>query len=191
VLVAGSSRLNSVPTLLNDMPLERANRLFLHPIHQETFPRLVQFIIDLRRCRRYPDYYRFQQALLDKVLEIQEHRLACRRVARRLRAGKTVPTDAPELRSGEDMTNPESWDLEVDVCERVDRQFRSVADAMAWRVFSYDRWVIVAFSRNNPPGLMARKPGLAAERDFIEQWSNDENAFVLLHDLWAWPAPNS
>ena len=42
----------------------------------------------------------------------------------------------------------------MDVCERVDRQLRSVADALAWRVFNYDRRVIVAFSRNYPPGPM-------------------------------------
>jgi hypothetical protein len=172
-----------MPTLLNDMPLERAGRVFLHPIHQEAFPVLVQLIIDLRKCRTYPDYYQFQQTLLDKVLEIQRHRLACRRVALRLRAGKRLPADAPDLRSGEDVHDPESWQLEVDVCERVDRQLRSIADAMAWRVFSYDRRVIVAFSRNDPPGLMAGKAGLAKERDFIAQWSHDEDCFVLLHDL--------
>jgi hypothetical protein len=87
------------------------------------------------------------------------------------------------LRSEEEVNDPAAWELEADVCERVDRQFRSIADAMAWRVFSYDRRVIVALSRNNPPGPMAGKSGLAAERDFVAQWSNDENCFVLLHDL--------
>jgi len=169
--------------LLNDMPLERAGRLFLHPIHQEAFSALVQFITNLRQCRTYPDYYQFQQTLLGKVLEVQEHRAACTRVARRLRAGRTVPADAPARRSNEDVNDPESWELEADVCERVDRQFRSIADALAWRVFSYDRRVIAAFSRNDPPGPMAGKAGLATERDFITQWSNDENSFVLLHDL--------
>jgi hypothetical protein len=175
-------RLNAVPTLLNDMPLERAGQIFLHPIHQEAFPVLVQFIVDLRHRRTYPDYYRFQQELLDKVLGVQSQRAACRRVARRLRAGRMMPS-APELRSGEDVNDPESWELEADVCERVDRQLRSIADAMAWRVFNYDRRVIVAFSRNDPPGPMVGKAGLATERDFVAQWSNDENSFVLLHDL--------
>ncbi len=41
------------------------------------------------------------------------------------------------------------WEPEVDVCERVERQLRSVADALAWRVFAYDRRVIVALSRND------------------------------------------
>lgn len=182
-LAVTHGRLNAVPTLLNDMPLERAGRIFLHPIHQDAFPALVQFIVDLRHCRTYPDYYRFQQELLDKVLEVQGHRAACRRVARRLRAGRAIPSDAPELRSGEDVNDPESWELEADVCERVDRQLRSIADAMAWRVFNYDRRVIVAFSRNDAPGPMIGKAGLAAERGFVAQWSNDENSFVLLHDL--------
>jgi hypothetical protein len=30
---------------------------------------------------------------------------------------------------------------------------------------------------------MAGKEGLAAERDFVARWSDDEDCFVLLHDL--------
>jgi hypothetical protein len=130
-LAVTRGRLNAVPTLLNDMPLERAGRLFLHPIHQDAFPALVQFIIDLRHCRTYPDYYRFQQELLDKVLEVQGHRAACRRVARRLRTRRTIPSDAPELRSGEDVHNPESWELEAgrDLC-RSEKKLGSMQAAL-------------------------------------------------------------
>ena len=34
----------SVAKLLNDMPLDRANRLYLHPIHQDTYKTLVSLI---------------------------------------------------------------------------------------------------------------------------------------------------
>ena len=172
-----------MPVLLNDMPLERSNRLFLHPIHQEAFGALVQLIADLRGCRAYTDYYGFQQELLRRILQVQEHRAACTRVAKRLRTGRRVPADAPDLRSGDNAGDPESWELEADACERVDRQLRSVGDALAWRVFSYDRRVIVALSRNQPPGPMAGKAGMASERDFVAEWSENEDYFVLLHDL--------
>jgi hypothetical protein len=169
--------------LLNDMPPEWADRVFLHPIHQAALRESVQLIADLRQCRSYSDYYLFQQNLLGKVLEIQGHRGACRRMAKRLRRGKSAPAGSPELRSGEDPSDPECWELEADVCERVDRQLRSIGDGLAWRVFSYDRRVIIAFSRNQAPGPMVGKAGLRAERDFVEQWSEDEDRFVLLHDL--------
>lgn len=172
-----------MPKLVNDMPLEQANRLFLHPIHQDAFGVCVQLIADLRQCRTYRDYYRFQQDLLEKILEVQEHRALCTRIAKRLRRGEAVPANAPELRSGEDPNELGSWELEVAVCERVDRQLRSIGDALAWRVFSYDRRVIIAFSRNQSPGPMYGKAGLAAERKFVEQWSSDEDSFVLMHDL--------
>jgi hypothetical protein len=172
-----------VPTLLNDMPPEWAARVFLHPIHRDAFRDSVELIADLRKCQTYRDYYQFQQKLLGKVLEIQEHRGACRRMAKRLRKGKAVPAGSPDLRSGEDLDDPGSWELEADVCERVDRQLRSIGDALAWRVFSYDRKVIIAFSRNQAPGPMAGKAGLSAERDFVERWSEDEDSFVLMHDL--------
>lgn len=94
-----------------------------------------------------------------------------------------MPADAPELRSGDPATNPETWELEADVCERVDRQLRSIADALAWRVFNYDRRVIIGLSRNQHPGPMAGKKGLAAERAFVIDWWHEERRFVLLHDL--------
>jgi len=164
------------------MPLERANQLFLHPIHQDAYRVLVELIVSLRQCRKYEDYYHFQQDLLTKVLAVQEHRAACTRAAKRLRSGKSVSADAPALRAG-DTNDAEAWELEADVCERVDRQLRSIADALAWRAFSYDRPVIVALSRNDPPGPMVDKEGLEAEKSFVTQSWKDESCFVLLHDL--------
>jgi hypothetical protein len=176
-------RLEAMPALLNDMPVDRVNQLFMHPIQQDAFHSLVQLIAELRLCREYPDYNQFQQELLIKILDVQTHRGACTRVVKRLRSGKAVPADAPELRVEEDVNDLDSWELEVAVCERVDRQLRSIGDALAWRAFSYDRRVILALARNDPPGPMAGKKGLEAERDFVTQWSTDEKCFVLLHDI--------
>ncbi|WP_037305561.1 hypothetical protein [Amycolatopsis orientalis] len=168
--------------LLLDMPSERADRVFLHPLHQEAAAAAVELITALRQCRSSGDYFSFQQALLSRVLAVQEHRLRCRRVGKLLRQGKKVPRDAPELRLG-DPADGESWELEADVCERVDRQLRSIADALAWRVFGYDRQVIIALSRNQRPGPMAGKSGLSAELGFVTDYWRDERRFVLLHDL--------
>lgn len=165
------------------MPLEWAGKVFLHPIHQETFGTLVSLIAALRQCRAYADFYAFQQDLLTKVIELQEHMGSCRRIAHRLRDNRRLPANAPELRSGEDVHDAASWELEADVCERVDRQLRSVADALAWRVFNYDRRVIVAFSRNDSAGPMVGKSGLEKERQFVSDTWRDEGSFVLLHDL--------
>jgi hypothetical protein len=145
-----------VPTLLNDMPPDWAGRVFLHPIHQDAFRDAVQLIAGLRQCSNYRDYYHFQQELLGKVLEVQEHRGACRRMAIRLRRGKARPADAPGLQSREDPDDPNSWELEADVCERVDRQLRSIGDALAWRVF---RPTSAAISEVPCPGTAARRIG--------------------------------
>jgi hypothetical protein len=120
----------------------------------------VRLITALRQCRSAEDYYHFQQDLLTKVLAVQERRAGCRRVARLLRQGKAVPVDAPELRSADPPANPETWELEADVCERVDRQSRSIADGLAWRVFNYDPRVIIALSRNQHPRPDGRQEGL-------------------------------
>ncbi|MBB4910546.1 hypothetical protein [Actinophytocola algeriensis] len=169
--------------LMLSLPPERASRIYLHPLHQETVGTLTALITSLRQCRSHADFFEFQQDLLERVLAVQGHRGECRRVAALLRQDKKVPADAPELRSAEPATDPDSWALEADVCERVDRQLRSIADALAWRAFSHNRAVIVGLSRNQHPGPMVNKEGLAAERAFvIEQW-HENHHFVLLHDL--------
>jgi len=169
--------------MLNEVPLERANRIFRHPLHRETVGTVAELITSLRQCDSSEDYFAFQQDLLERVLAVQEHRAGCRRVVKLLRQGKGVPIDGPELRSTEPMTDPDAWELEADVGERVDRQLRSIADALAWRVFNYNRGVIIALSRNQHPGPMVNKTGLAAERAFVADWWQQDRRFVLLHDL--------
>lgn len=105
-------RLSTTPQLLNDMPLERANGIFQSPIHHDAYRDLAELILGLRQCRSYEDYYHFQQELLGKVLAVQEHGQACRRIIARLRPGKSLPADAPELRSGGDVTDLAEWELE-------------------------------------------------------------------------------
>lgn len=172
-----------MPKLLNDMPLGWAAKVMNHPSQKDAYSDLVELITELRSCRTYRDYSRFQEQPLEKVLTVQEHRRVCRGVAKRLREGKALPPTAPTVRSTGDLSDPQTWDLEMDVCERVDRQLRSIADALAWRVISYDRRVVVALSHNDPSGQMAGKVGLQAERDLIAQWADNEDHFVLMHDL--------
>ncbi|WP_189052880.1 hypothetical protein [Longimycelium tulufanense] len=50
--------------LLKNMPLERANQVLRHPIHQEGIGTLVRLITALRQRRGAEDYYQFQQDLL-------------------------------------------------------------------------------------------------------------------------------
>jgi hypothetical protein len=168
---------------LRDLSLDRANRIFLHPRHQEMPRLLADLICDLRQCVTPADFFQYQQELLGKVLDVQAHRLRCRGVVRRLEKGRPLPADAPELRSAYTVHELVTWQLEVDVCNRIDRQLRSIADGLAWRVFSYDRAVITALSRNQSPGPMAGKKGLEAERAFLTDWWRNEQEFVLLHDL--------
>jgi hypothetical protein len=75
------------------------------------------------------------------------------------------------------------WSGELRVAERVVRQLRSVGDALAWRVFRYDRRAIVALSSNSPPGPFVGKKGLGYElASVIDHW-RERKTFTLLHDL--------
>ena len=63
------------------------------------------------------------------------------------------------------------------------RQLRCVGDALAWRVFGFERQYITALARNQSPGMMAGKLGLAAERARVEQARREDGQFALMHDL--------
>jgi hypothetical protein len=77
----------------------------------------------------------------------------------------------------------QDWAAELRVAERVVRQLKSVGDALAWRVFRYDRRAIIALSSNSPPGPFVGKKGLNHELgSVIDHW-RDRKTFTLLHDL--------
>lgn len=152
-----------------------------HPLHQQGFRDLIRFIYDLRQCASPADFFDFQQRLLESVLEVQRHRQICSRVVKRLTRGGTVPNEA-ELRGPGNPLSLDAWKLELYVCERVSRQLRSIGDALAWRIFGFQRNFILVLSRNEPPGDMAGKEGLLAERAYLANAWRD-GRFTLLHDL--------
>ncbi|BCY13464.1 hypothetical protein [Actinoplanes sp. L3-i22] len=154
-----------------------------HPAHQQTLNAMVALIQDLRACRTPEDLYAFQRQLRDRVLEVERRRSAISQQMKRLRRHKSISSDAPELGTDRDRTAEASWAFEGDVYERIWRQLKTVADALAWKVFHYDRAIIVALSRAEAPGMMYGKAGLEKELEAIETAWADRRQFVLHHDL--------
>jgi hypothetical protein len=70
-----------------------------------------------------------------------------------------------------------------DLWERIARQYMCIGDALAWRVFGFERRYIIALSQNAPPGVMEGKEGLAAEREQVVWAWREDGRFALLHDL--------
>jgi hypothetical protein len=87
------------------------------------------------------------------------------------------------LRCGSDGRDTSAWNAELRVAERIDRQLKSVGDALAWRVYRYDRRIVIALSRNSPPGPFAGKAGLASERGVVRDLWTKQRHFALMHDL--------
>lgn len=114
---------------------------------------------------------------------MEEDRNAFSRAVKRMRAGKPPQADAPEPRSGLDPGQAEAWQLEHDVCERLAREYRCVGDALAWRVFGFQRRNIIALCQNAPPGVMAGKAGLDAELESVDRAYREDAQFAILHDL--------
>jgi len=154
-----------------------------HPRHLAMQKTLTNLIQQLRDCDTNESGIAFQHDLLREVLAVQEDRAGYKRAAVRVRGGKAVQVGAPEPQSGRDGNLPETWQFEQYVCERLDRQLRSVGDALAWRVFQFHRPFILALCRNDPPGYMHGKAGLVREQEEIHREWKENGNFSLLHDL--------
>jgi hypothetical protein len=172
-----------VSTPLDELSTTGINAIQTHSVHQRAFRTIVALIHQLRGCASESDLYEFQQALLRELLAIEEHRLKCSRVVKRLERGRRIPADAVELFGSGDVHQLATWQLERDVCVRVSRQLRCVGDALAWKAFDYQRNFILVLSRNAPPGPMAGKTGLLAEREFLTRTWRDDGHFAIMHDL--------
>jgi hypothetical protein len=99
--------------------------------------------------------------------------MEARRNVHRERQGKNVP--APLLAT---------WADDERLWYRIDRQYRSVGDALAWKRLRFDRRFILAYSRNAEPGpLVARPDGVAAEIKEVGRLWREQRQLALMHDL--------
>jgi len=146
-------------------------RVITHPWQVRSLDVIIELIHRLREIESWRSYYDFQRRLVGGLLETERHFAHASRMAKRAHKGK--PVDPPE--TGD-------WELDRLVYRRVGRQLRSVGDALAWRLFNFDRRVIVAVSRNESPGPMFGKEGLGREIGEVKHAWENEHAFALLHD---------
>ncbi len=139
--------------------LDSFQQVLDHPRHRAAQHSLVELIRQLRACTNVDEGYEFQSALLAHVLAAEENRHAFTWAVKRMIDGKAPQPGAPEPQSGLDPSLSSTWQFELDICERVARQYRCVGDALAWRVFGFERQYITALARNQSPGVMAENSG--------------------------------
>lgn len=159
------------------------DEVFVHPRHEAAQKALPELIVQLRSAANVKDGYEFQHELIARVSETEDAFNAFARAVKRMKGGKSPQPHAPEPQSGRDTALLETWEFEREMCERVARQFRCVGDALAWRVFGFERRNIIALCQNAPPGIWAGKAGAAAELDVVEQAYRQDGQFALLHDM--------
>jgi hypothetical protein len=157
--------------LLNRDP-QTLVRALTHPLQLHTCQLIEEMLTRLRTLRQPIEYYNFQVALFHEIYAAQELQATASANVKRARRGRTVPAAL----SG-------SWELELLVLDRAVRQLRSVGDALAWRLFDYDRRYILALSRNDPVSPMVGNVGLGYELSEIQETWNQDHTFALLHDL--------
>ena len=169
-------------SFLGVLPHDDIASVMQHPAQEHNITVVETLIGHLRSCHTFEQYDDFQRALFQLLYYREQHRSESRRCAARLARGKSLPTTLPELPSGANPNDPETWRIEDLVLDRICRQLRAVGDALAWRASEYDRSYIVALSSNDSPGPMAGKAGLNQELgDAVELRKG--GSFPLLHDL--------
>ncbi|MEU9158437.1 hypothetical protein AB0D59_49920 [Streptomyces sp. NPDC048417] len=181
---------------LGELEASEIDAVLQHPEHMVNFHAVTWLLEQFDAAKTTAeDLYDFQAHLFRASYRAQLAADRIARAVRRINAGKAPgwpgPMDADtatfvnppwRLRCAPDSREREQWIFERRVAERVIRQLRAVGDALAWRVHGYDRRVIVALSRNDPPGPFVAKSGLDAELGKITEFM-EQGRFALLHDL--------
>lgn len=162
-------------TLLLDRSSEEIDSLLLHPRQVENARQTAALISELRACRQAEHYFEFQRKLFNVVYACQVYGSRITRARKRHTARKAFDTDL--LGASGDLRTEEL------VNDRLVRQLRSVGDALAWKLFHYDRRYILALSQNQQPGPMAGKLGLKSELQLVEKLWLEGHRLGLLHDL--------
>ena len=143
-----------------------------HPAQRAAVPLVTDLVTQLRAACSTNDLYEFQRDLLGAMLGAQAQQAQATRNLHRSRRGRDT---APAI-SGD-------WAVEQLVWDRIVRQLRTVGDALAWRVFDFDRRFVTVLSQNAPVSPMFGKPGLAYELGEVDERWRVSRQFCLLHDL--------
>jgi hypothetical protein len=156
--------------LLEEDP-ERFGQILLHPLQDEVFDDVRNLLSALRVAHTPRDLYEFQRQLFGSIYELEEARGELVRKKKRVLQGKEPPRHRDQL------------EIDLAAVERGIRQLRSVGDALAWKAFRFDRRVFLALSRNERPGPMVGKEGLANEIGAVVNIWEENKELALMHDL--------
>lgn len=166
------------------------DEVFDHPAQRQHFRSITEHISDLRSSSTTAQFVEFQRGLFRDAYRVDNRRAECVQNAKRIRAGKSALDDSTPPHRG-DPGDAAAWETEALIHERLFRQCRSVGDALAWRVFAYDRTVIAALASNSSPGPLVKRAGplfddvggLSHELRAIEEAWTERGRFALHHDL--------
>lgn len=143
-----------------------------HPAQRNAVRLIEDLLVQLRATRTDRDRFEFQRELFAATVQAQTKQAEASRNVQRARRGRSTASAV----TGD-------WLIEQAVWDRIVRQLRTVGDALAWRVFGFDRRCIIALSKNAPVSPLIDKAGLEYEiREVEERW-RQLGQFSLLHDL--------
>ena len=165
-----------------------------HPAQQRACAEIADLLTELRSCGEVlanaDRYDHFQRRLYLEVITVQARRDVIRREIKRVERGAAVGSEAlatlpdldalggplpfssqftDELTSSRVAGDPTIYArllVEEIVTDRIERQLRSVGDALAWRALQFDRRIVWALSRNERTGAMTVRFGARSPARF-------------------------
>jgi len=161
------------PSHLLTIGADAIDQLVQRPEQTLACSRIATLIDGLRRATSDQGYFDIQVQLFDWVAPAQVALMEARRNRHREQQGKRV---SPPLLA--------SWADDERLWYRIQRQYRAVGDALAWKRLNFNRRFILAYSRNADPGPLAARPeGVAAEVKEVARLWRDHRELALIHDL--------
>jgi hypothetical protein len=169
---------------IGDLSPEQMIRVMRHPALARNLRIVTYLLTKLDACKVLDDYMDFQGELLQATLKAHADAGEIDRQESRSLVGKGIKglTDWPLALDPANAT-PAEWEIERLVANRVLRQIRAVGDALAWRVYGYDRGAITVLASNQSPGRIVDKTGLHSELGVVLEAWQKRKCFALLHDL--------
>ena len=158
---------------------KREDQLQNHPQQAETFENIRALIREVRQCQEAVQYRIVQQKLgqhvrhVDNMAEEAGTRLKCiEKQLDQLPYRKDVSDKKLEREELE--REREEAEFERDLYRRIGSQYRSVGDAMAWQLYSFQALPIYALGLNPSPGPISnsKKQGADREVEKIDEYWN-------------------
>src|SRR5260370_4580893 len=130
----------------------------VHNVFIATWHQLTSLISRVRKCQNLEDYYLLQEELGSYILQVDSE-IGSAKVAsyQAKKEINKIGNNADEKQYFLEKKN--EVDLKRQLYLFIGKQYRTVGDAMVWRLYQYDAHLISSLGMNQSPGIISQSKG--------------------------------